>query len=222
MKFSGFLTDLDNTLYDFASAMEKACQAVIRVSGTGEYEGLLQAFLFSPHGVESIQVIVDYLNNLGIKDDILLNIACNEFEKIKDESIVPYPGVIHSIIRIHNAGIRIGGVTNASSVYAWSRIDHLGLREYFSVLSSPDLTGVRKPDPMIYLKAAVGIDCSPSQICVLGDNLVNDIAPAQILGMMGVHARYGNRLPAEFSKGVIADMVIDSFAEIEDVLGILQ
>ncbi len=221
MRFSGFLTDLDNTLYDFSYAMEEACKAVIRECETGDYQELIRAFLFSSHGVESHQVIVDYLGNLNLTDPSLIDSSCLVFEETKKKSIFPYPGVIESISRIHHAGIMIGGVTNALSVHAWDRIDILGLREFFDVLMTPDMIGIRKPNPQIYLVAADTIRCPCSKVCVLGDNLVNDIGPAQTLGMYGVHARYGNRLPPEFSEGIIPDEVIDSFPEIEGILGIV-
>jgi putative hydrolase of the HAD superfamily len=220
MNFSGFLTDLDNTLYDFSYAMEEGCKAVIRECGTGDYQELIRAFLFSSHGVESHQVIVDYLRNQNLTDHSLIDLSCQVFEKTKKKSIVPYPGVVESISRIHHAGIMIGGVTNALLVHARDRIDFIGLREYFDVLITPDMVGIRKPNPQIYLFAADTIRFPCSKICVLGDNLVNDIGPAQTLGMYGVHARYGNRLPPEFSDGIIPDKVIDSFPEIESILGI--
>ncbi|HWQ63148.1 MAG TPA: hypothetical protein VN429_01935, partial [Methanospirillum sp.] len=63
------LTDLDNTLYDFASAMECASRAVISLIGKGESEDLIRSLIFSPHGVESRQALIEYLNLVDIEDE---------------------------------------------------------------------------------------------------------------------------------------------------------
>jgi putative hydrolase of the HAD superfamily len=219
MKFDVFLTDLDNTLYDFAAAMERASQAVISLIGKGELEDLIRSLIFSPHGVESRQALIGYLNLVGIEDELTLKLACDEFEGIKNLNIVPFPGVVPGLQQIFHAGIRIGAVTNASSCHAEERLNLIGVRSFITILITPDTIGKRKPSPEVYQFAAEILNCPPFRICVLGDNLINDIAPAQIVGMCGIHARYGNRLSEEYSKGVVPDAVIDQF---DDILPILE
>lgn len=220
LKFKGLITDLDNTLYDFSAVQESACRAVIRVIGVGDLQGLVRSFLFSYHGVESPDAVREYLNELGIVDEEIITLACHEYEQTKMSSLVPFPGVVDSIIRIVNAGIRIGAVTNASSKHATDRLNRIGLQAHIPILASPDLCGLKKPDPMIYQKAAVKMGIPVSSICVIGDNLVNDIAPAQSMGMFAVHARYGDRLPTEFAGDAVPDLVLDSFSGILDILGL--
>lgn len=218
--FRVFLTDLDNTLYDFGGAMEQACLAVIRVIGTGEHKDLIRACIFSPHGVENLQTLVDFLHVRGITNEQIIKAACDEFEDTKNRYIIPFPGVIESMQQIHAAGIRIGAITNASSKFAQERLDLIGINDLIQLLVTPDIIGLKKPDPGAYRLAAEMMGCCPSQICVLGDNLINDIAPAQVVGMFGVHARYGDRLPAEFAGDTRPDATIDTFKEIIDILGL--
>lgn len=219
LRFSVLLTDLDNTLYDFHYAMVQACQAVVNVSECGDRDELLTSFLFSPYGVENTRVIVDYLTERGLQDYVIRK-ACDEFEVIKKASIMLYPRVLETIIVMHHHGIRIGAVTNASSIHALDRISHLGLKEYIDFIITPDLAGVKKPDLGIYQQAIDICGSSSSDICMVGDNLVNDIRPAQVLGMFGVHARYGDRLPSEFAENILADAEIYSFSDILPVMGI--
>ena len=220
MKFDVFLTDLDNTLYDFAGAMECASRAVISLIGKGEPEDLIRSLIFSPHGVESRQALIEYLNLVGIEDESTLKVVCHEFERIKKLNIIPYPGVVPGLQQIFNAGIRIGAVTNAMSCHAEERLNLIGVRNLVSELITPDIIGKKKPSPEVYQLAAEIMNCPTCRICVLGDNLINDIGPAQIVGMYGIHARYGNRLSEEYSKGVIPDAVIDQFDSIIPILGI--
>lgn len=218
--FYGLLTDLDNTLYDFAAAQEAACRAAIRVAGTGDCEGLIRAFLFSPHGVTSPAPIRVYLQELGIDDDDHIARACNEYEAVKKNAIIPFPGVVETLRIIHASGIRIGAVTNASSCHARDRLARIGVTNLFSSLVSPDITGLKKPDPAMFRHAAEEIGVPTLQICVVGDNLVNDITPAQSLGMFTVHARYGDRLPPEFAGDAIPDAVLDCFSGLIRILGL--
>lgn len=220
MKFDVFLTDLDNTLYDFAAAMECASRAVISLIGIGESEDLIRSLIFSPHGVESREALIEYLNLVGIEDESTLKVVCDEFERIKNVNIIPYPGVVSGLQQIFHAGIRIGAVTNALSCHAEERLKLIGVRNLISSLITPDIIGKKKPSPEVYQLAAEIMNHPTCRICVLGDNLINDIAPAQIVGMYGIHARYGNRLSEEYSKGVIPDSVIDQFESIIPILGI--
>nr|WP_319540929.1 HAD family hydrolase [uncultured Methanospirillum sp.] len=214
------MTDLDNTLYDFAAAMERASQAVVTLIGRGDPGDLIRGLIFSPYGVESDKALVEYLNLQGLDDEQVLKSACDEFVKIKNQNVIPFPGVVTGILEIHNAGILIAAVTNASAHHAEERLNLIGVRDLFQLVISPECIGRKKPDTEVYRLAAEMMDCPPHRICVLGDNLVNDIAPAQRLGIYGVHARYGDRLPAEFAGGVVADAVVDHFEDVIPILGV--
>lgn len=74
----------------------------------------------------------------------------------------------------------------------------------------------------MFRHAADEIGVPVFQICVVGDNLVNDITPAQSLGMFTVHARYGDRLPPEFAGDAIPDVVLDCFSGLIRILGIVK
>ncbi|MDD1730439.1 MAG: HAD family hydrolase [Methanospirillum sp.] len=220
VKFPVLLIDLDNTLYDFAAAMDKASNAVIRMIGTGDPKELIRACIFSPYGVENLQTLIDYLQNQGIEDKSVLTAACDTFDRTKREAITPFPGVVQCMQQIFDAGILIGVVTNATSFHAHERLSLIGVSFLIHRLFSPDTTGFKKPDPGMFHHAADVMGYPSHRICVLGDNLRNDIAPAQEAGMYGVHARYGDRLPVEFAGDTIADACIESFKDIIPILGL--
>lgn len=218
--FSGLLTDLDNTLYDFAAAQEAACLAAVRIAGAGDCEGLIRAFLFSPQGVANTDPIRIYLMQQGVCDDSRIAAACMAYEAAKKEAIIPFPGVPETLRKIHACGITIGAVTNAHYNQARERLELIGVSDLFTSLVCPDVSGCKKPDPVIYIRAAEEIGVAASRICVIGDNLVNDIGPARSLGMFTVHAKYGDRLGPEFSGGIVPDQVLYSFSGLVEVLGI--
>ncbi len=219
-RFLGVLVDLDNTLYDFGTAKEEACRQVVNAVGTGTVDDLIRAFLFSPYGVESPKAIQTFLTEKGITDPDVFILAVNVYTKAKIESIKAYPGVYETLLKIHTAGLKIGAVTNASLEHASERLLHIQASDFLNCLVTPDSTGLKKPDPAMFLHAASILKIQPHQLCAVGDNLVNDIKPAKQAGMCTIHAEYGNRLPPEFSEGISADFSISSFSDILPILGL--
>ncbi|HOJ97288.1 MAG TPA: HAD family hydrolase [Methanospirillum sp.] len=219
-RFLGILLDLDNTLYDFGYAKEEACRQVVSAVGVGTAEDLVRAFLFSPFGVESPKAIQSYLKEQGITDPAIFMHAVQVYTKAKTEAIRAYPGVYETLLKIHAAGLKIGAITNASEAHASERLRYIETAGFFECLVTPDNTGMKKPDPAMFLYAASLLKIQPHQICVIGDNLVNDIRPAKEAGMCTIHAEYGNRLPPEYAEGIVADFTISSFSDILQILGL--
>ncbi|MCA1917014.1 HAD family hydrolase [Methanospirillum hungatei] len=219
-RFLGVLVDLDNTLYDFGYAKEEACRKVVQAVGVGTADDLVRAFLFSPYGVESPKAIQSFLSEQGITDADVFMHAVQVYTKAKIDAIEAYPGVYETLLKIHTAGMKIGAVTNASHEHATERLIHIQTADLFDCLVTPDKAGMKKPDPSMFLYAAELLKIQPHQICAVGDNLVNDIRPAKEAGMCTIHAEYGNRLPPEYSEGIIADFSISSFSDILPILGL--
>lgn len=219
-RFRAILVDLDNTLYDFGAAKEAACQKVIYMLGKGNPDDLIRAFLFSPYGVESPEAIQSYLTELGIFEPELFKKAVKTYTQAKIESVKAYPGVYETLLLLHSKGLKVGAVTNASSEHAKERLAHIEVAELLDCLVTPDNSGYKKPDPAMFLHAASLLRIQPHQICAVGDNLVNDIRPAKEVGMCTIHAEYGNRLPPEYSEGIVADFSISSFSDILSILGL--
>lgn len=216
--FRALLTDLDNTLYDFAVAQEYGCRAAVKNAGVGDYKDLMDALLFSLHGVESHEAIAEYFQKVGIADDRVILSAFREYEESKVSSVIPYSGVIETLEKIHQKGIMICAISNALSKNATIRLERMGITSFIDLLVTPDTCGHRKPDPGMYQYCAEKLGLSYNEICVVGDNIPNDIAPAKGLGMFTVHATYGDRLPKEFAGETIPDMVIMNFSEILDII----
>ena len=219
-RFLGVLVDLDNTLYDFATAKEQACREVTRYIGEGDPCELISAFLFSTHGVENPVVIHSWLRSLGISDEKIILGAVEVYLETKASAIKAYPGVIETLRKINSSGLKIGAVTNASYEHAHDRLVHIGINNFMNCLVTPDTSGLKKPDPEMFIYSADHLKVQPHQICAVGDNLVNDIRPAKQAGLCTVHAAYGNRLPPEYSEGIVADFSIQSFQELRPILGI--
>lgn len=105
---------------------------------------------------------------------------------------MPCPGIPEVLEHLCGQGLVLSVVTDAPAVNAVRRLTRAGLSPYFSAVISPDLSGAEKPDPASFLLALDRLGVRPEETVLVGDSIRRDIAPAQQLGMITIHARYGD------------------------------
>ncbi|MEN6517340.1 MAG: HAD family hydrolase [Methanospirillum sp.] len=187
------LFDLDNTLVRFVDAQRAACGAVVDLVGAGTTDSLFACFLRPIHGFESPAHIEDYLASIGCTADI--DAAAALYEVAKLAALEPYGGVVDMLGKLRDAGLPLGVVSDADAVHAAARLEQCGLSRYFEVVVTPDVTGERKPAATNFLHALERLGVAPSGAAMVGDSLRRDIEPANRLGLLSVHAAYGDWNP---------------------------
>jgi len=210
---STVIFDMDNTLLDFYTAKIAALKLVTEKCGFGDPDSLLMYFLTKEFGYENPENIRQYMIDHNCHDEELY-IACAEtYEKVKMDEVRIYPEVLPALSHLKNEGYSLAIVTDADIGHAESRLKKTGLYGYFDVLSSPDLSGSRKPTHQSFHYALSAIGAGPMECMMVGDSLVRDIAPAKELNMVACYAEYGdwNRKGAG---EVIPDIAIKKFSEI--------
>lgn len=116
-----------------------------------------------------------------IKPDAEINLTNYEFDILKNlQSAEPYPESVQTLERLKSDGFKIGIVSNLGYHYKQPfydlGLDHLVEHAVFSC----DV-GLRKPDPKIYLLAADKLNLKPSDVLMVGDDIVCDVkAPEKI------------------------------------------
>ncbi|MEK4040578.1 HAD family hydrolase [Paenibacillus sp. FSL L8-0493] len=83
-------------------------------------------------------------------------------------------------------GYTLGLVTNGKKEIQNTKIDILGLREYFNAIVISGEVGIAKPDPAIYQLALDKLGASADQTLFIGDHPVNDIWGAGKAGLEGI------------------------------------
>ncbi|MGD9937476.1 MAG: HAD family hydrolase [Methanoregulaceae archaeon] len=187
------LFDLDNTLVRFIDAQRAACAAVIDLAGTGSVEDLFEFFLRPKHNFESHAHILDYLSTIASSCDPAM--ACARYEEVKLAALEPYEGARSTLERLTWAGVPMAVITDADATHAASRIAHSGLDHLFEVVVTPESTGERKPSERNFWFALDHLGVDPSEAAMVGDSLRRDIEPANNLGILSVHAAYGDWNP---------------------------
>ncbi len=187
------LFDLDNTLVRFIDAQRAACTAVIDLAGCGSVGDLFGYFLRPEHNFESHAHILDYLSAIASPCDP--SKACARYDEVKLAALEPYDGTRSTLEQINRAGIPMAVVTDADAGHAASRIERSGLADLFEVVVTPERTGERKPSELNFFYALNHLGVDPSEAAMVGDSLRRDIEPAKKLGILSIHAAYGDWNP---------------------------
>jgi putative hydrolase of the HAD superfamily len=115
---------------------------------------------------------------LGVDDHGLLTRALG--------GLRPRPEVLDFIRRTRAAGIRVGLLSNSCGEGDYDPYKGYDLDDIFDAVVVSGDTGLRKPDPAIYLIAAEQLGVPPSE-CVYADDTASNLPPAEELGMATVH-----------------------------------
>jgi len=216
---TAIIFDMDNTLFDFVEAKLIACAAVIAyLKVPVEPVVLLKYFLRQIHGFESHENIRDFLHDNNCYSEATFTQCCAIYDEEKIAAINPYPHVAETLSTLRERGFKLGVVTDAHNGNAMKRLKKAGLEEFFDVVITMDMHGKAKPSHEPFLISMSKLGVNTSETMLVGDSIRRDIVPAKELGILTVHAAYGDR---NFHEGErdSADYVIYG---IREVIGVVE
>jgi putative hydrolase of the HAD superfamily len=77
---------------------------------------------------------------------------------------------------LFDRGYRIGVISNTvSKVLVPGELDEAGINPYIETLVMSSITGIRKPDPLMFTEAASSVDVSPGKSVYIGDQPNRDV-----------------------------------------------
>ena len=217
-RITAIIFDMDNTLFDFVEAKLIACAAVIAyLKVSVEPEVLLKYFLRPVHGFESHENIRDFLHDNDRYSEITFTRCCAIYDEEKVTAIKPYPHVAETLAALRDRELKLGVLTDAHNGNAMKRLKKAGLEEFFDVIITMDMHGKAKPSLEPFLFAMKQLGVTANETMLVGDSIRRDIVPAKALGMLAVHAVYGDR---NFHEGERdgADFVIRGIGEVFGVM----
>ncbi len=214
----GVIFDLDNTLVNFVEAKLIACEEVVNYLDRDDPKELFDHFLNGHYDIEDPQNIKDYLEANGIHDEDVFDRCSEIYRTTKLENIELYSGVRDVLEELRKRDIKIGLVTDAESDDAIDRLKKVNLLDSFDTIVTFDETGKKKPDPKPFLRCLDEMGLEPEEVFLIGDSLDRDVVPGKEIGMVTVHAKYGDDNYMEERK-VEADYSISGVSELMDVLG---
>lgn len=191
--FKAVMFDMDNTLFDFVSAMRKGCDAAVKNLGVGNGGELLGYYLRWKYHFEDHTNLQDFMlaHNCFTVEKYFEAVAAFEEAKISD--LKAYEGIKEVLAELKKSGYKLAVVTDAFSYAAERRLKSTGLFEYFDVSVSYDTTGFKKPHTAPFECALDMLGVSAHEAVYVGDSIRRDIEPSVALGITTVYAKYGDR-----------------------------
>ncbi|MEO0139520.1 MAG: HAD-IA family hydrolase [candidate division WOR-3 bacterium] len=227
MKIKAIIFDLDNTLVDFMRMKREAVRAAaeamvgagLRMSPDEVYKEIFK--IYEKEGIEDQLVFNKLLEKLlGRVDWHILAAGVVAYRKAKEANLRPYPYVKQTLVELLRRGYKLGVVSDAPRLQAWTRLVESSLDSFFDVVITYEDTFERKPSAAPFKKALeiLGVD-NPSESVMVGDWAERDVVGAKSIGMITVFAKYGDTFGTVNSG---ADFEISDPLELLDVLKKLE
>lgn len=128
-----------------------------------------------------------------------------------------YPQVKEGINWLKTQGYPIACITNKAEQFTLPLLQTLGIHDDFALIISGDTLPAKKPDPLPLLHAAQHFDVQPENALMIGDSM-NDVQAARAAHFKIICVTYGYN-HGEDIRLSNPDAVIDSFAELSQLLG---
>lgn len=198
-KYKNIFIDLDDTIYDFATASRESFQEAYNLLGYKEYFRSFEHFmsLYEPYNLElwkrygEGKITKNELNRkryayplkmVGIDNQELADTFCREvLGRIPTKNKV-IPGAIELLDYLqpkYNLYILSNGFKELQS----RKMQTAGLLKYFKRLVLSDDIGINKPRPELFIHALQVADASTEECIMIGDMFDTDIAGAAGVGM---------------------------------------
>lgn len=129
------------------------------------------------------QQLIDIFNveNLTMSDllnDYLDNFCnyCLSFEDLEE-----------TLNELYSRGYKLGIITNGKYPFQFKNIKALGIEEYMSIILVSEKEKIKKPNPLIFERAANTLNVKLQECIFVGDSLKNDYEASKSVGMNSIY-----------------------------------
>ncbi len=213
------LFDLDNTLIDFMkmkrAASEAGIDAMIAAGVKLNKDEAMKLLyeLYDHYGIEHQQIFQEFLirtqNNIDYK---ILAAAIVAYRKARTVLAEPYHGVMPTLLKLKQKGLKLAIVSDAPILQAWTRLTEMKIQDFFDTVVTFEDTGEKKPSKKPFQKALEQLNVKPEEVLHVGDWPERDILGAQSLGIKTAFAKYGALKPstvkADYELNKIEDLLL--------------
>jgi len=213
------LIDLDGTLIDSVPDLAYCVDSLMEQLGLPT-RGETKVRQWVGNGIERLvkRALLDQLD--GEPDPVLLAKALPIYFDLYKVNLSKrsclYPGVKEGLQFLHDAGYKLGCITNKAAAFTEPLLKDLGIYDYFQIVVSGDTLPVKKPDPLPLLHAARFFNVQPSRALMVGDS-ISDVTAARAAGFQVICMSYGYNHGQDI-RDAHPDAVIDSMAQLSGLL----
>ena len=223
--YKAIFLDIDDTVFNFKKCSESALKETFSTLNLEYNKDVFESFsaiderLWKQQKAELLSV-ADVLNirfaelseTLGLDYDS--NLAKEHFGNLLGEQYVMEPG-IEEVLKNISADYKIYAASNGMLTMQKNRLQLSGLKRYFTDLYVSDDIGSAKPNIRFFTESMKRAGLEPSDILMIGDRLVSDIAGARNAGIDSV---WYNPYGLENETDIEADYEIKELHELAGIL----
>ena len=189
------LFDNDGTLTNSIPAVARATNAALQAHGFPE---LTTKEIAEGMRYETIRRMARHAR---IADDVMALILSRNFYRYLEKSPASIPlfdGVTSTLIKLHEAGIRMGIVSNNRQLVVKRILEANGVGEYFSFVIGEDTADEPKPAPGGILQACRRFGVGTEACLMVGDSMSDSLAAsAANMRSVGVSWNHHDTTPVE-------------------------
>lgn len=126
--------------------------------------------------------------------------------------------LIHLFAALQRKGLKIGIVTDGSTIEQIEQLFQLGVIPYIDALVTSEQIGREKPAKEIFQAALSALQLEPALSLMVGDDIDRDIAGAKRLGMRTILVAESSKKYI-ISKSVKPDMTVSTIFRIDNLIG---
>jgi len=213
----GVILDMDGVILDSEPIHLEATNRVLKKFGAK----LSYGENISLQGIAEIPYWKILMDRFGFSEDVTVLIKEKEkhmLDVLSRKELAPSEGLLEFLRALRKRRIPIGLASSSQLNQINFILRKLGLREFFSAITSGEEVSEGKPEPQIYLETARRLGVPPER-CVAIEDSRNGLISAKRAGMKVI--AYRNDF------GLDVDMKINSFLELKDLrfleeLGLLE
>lgn len=218
------LFDLDHTLYDRYTTMEKTlplCYERLKddvCDGISyEYFEKMMIQADKDFNYAGWQDRVRWLTDMGVFKE---GLDARRLRLVTYETMTSYVAefdfVKPMLTRLREKGYKLGLVTNGEPYIQWAKIDFLGLKDYFDTVFVGGEHPRQKPHPEAFIEPASELGAEAWECIYVGDSPKNDIAGAIAAKMPTVWVATCG--PWRYPEYPRADFEIEDVSHLEEIL----
>ncbi|QDV51834.1 Putative HAD-hydrolase YfnB [Gimesia fumaroli] len=210
MKLKTVLIDLDHTLCSTEQGVEAALEhfaALYHLTNRNQLKkqfGIINNNLFQQHltGHYSIdefrlkryEQLLDQ-NDIPRDSRLSLSTEAATFTDLMNRKCVLFNDALDFLKHLKTKPVKIGLLTNGPADGQRTKLESLGISDFFDEIFISGETGYSKPDEIAFTHAMNVLEGRLSHSVMMGDSLEYDIAPAVSLGMQAIWLNRSGKQP---------------------------
>ena len=127
--------------------------------------------------------LINIFNIIDLSADDLLDDYINNF----CNQCLPYPNLKETLDILSSNGYKLGIITNGKYPFQYNNIKSLQIVQYMDVILVSEKENIKKPNPLIFERAAKNLDLELYECLFVGDSLRNDYEASKKAGMHSIY-----------------------------------